>query len=101
MIETATSHKGLGFPECPCKERLCTIHYWYDVVKMRRVYQHGDNEEHRLFVDDIVIWRDGSAERAFQEWSTCLHEWEDAGLRTDASAPDEEFERLVAKFERH
>jgi len=84
----------------PCAARKCTWRWWYDIANYRTVYQHGDNEEAKLFIDDVVrVQTDYVAYTVLREWSERLHAWEDEGIQTDASN-DENFDRLVRKFER-
>ena len=78
-----TLHRGPhGFPECPCKDHGCTIHYEYDIARLARVYQHGDNPEAVLIVDDEHAAEDeGFTVRAFQAWSRAVHRWLDRPLQ--------------------
>jgi len=88
-----------GMRATPCWEHNCTWRSWYDLLRMRTVVQHGDNEEALLFIDDVVTVKTPDRTVLLREWSERLHSWEDQGIQTDASN-EEDFERLVRKFER-
>jgi hypothetical protein len=83
----------------PCWEHNCTWHSWYDLLRMRTVIQHGDNEEAKLFIDDVVAVKTRDPYGLLREWSERLHAWQDQGIHTEASK-DDDFDRLMRKFTR-
>jgi hypothetical protein len=83
----------------PCQQQHCTLRSWYDILRMRTVVQHGDNEEATLFIDDIVVSKTRDPQVLLREWSERIHAWEDQGIQTKGSN-DDEFDRLMRKFTR-
>jgi len=64
-----------GMRGTPCWEHNCTWRSWYDLLRMRTVVQHGDNEEALLFIDDVVTVKTPDRTVLLREWSERLHSW--------------------------
>ena len=64
-----------------CRERRCRVASWEDLESPRRFFQHGDNPESVLIVDEFV-WRHRTKDpfqEIFREFAERCHRYEERG----------------------